>query len=162
MAAILTNGVLKIRTARFRPRRRIAEPPNSSQPAQASSPDTDPQPQPTAHTPAPSTAVTTDLNSSPSPPTAHPPAPQSHPPAHTAPPSAAVQEPTDQPEITVSAQASSPTPPLRTVPRNTLRPSQRICLARPTTPALLSLNLLNFRYSRYRNFCYSRNFRYSR
>jgi hypothetical protein len=49
------------------------------------------------------------------------------------------------------------------VPRNTLRPSQRICLPRPTTPALLSLNLLNFRYSlifRYRN--YSRNFRYSR
>src|SRR6516162_5244915 len=31
-----------------------------------------------------------------------PPAPRSHPPAHTAPPSAAVQEPTDQPEITVS------------------------------------------------------------
>src|SRR5262245_315335 len=35
---------------RFRPRRLIAEPPNSSQPAQASSPDTDPQPQPTART----------------------------------------------------------------------------------------------------------------
>jgi len=45
------------------------------------------------------------------------------------------------------------------VPRNTLRPSQRICLPRPTTPTLLSLNLLNFRYSiilRYRNFRYSR------
>src|SRR5262245_29834143 len=34
----------------FRPRRLIAEPPTSSQPAQASSPDTDPQPQPTART----------------------------------------------------------------------------------------------------------------
>src|SRR5215831_9256079 len=80
-------------------------------------------------------------------PNGSPPAPQSHPPAHTAPPSAAVQEPTDQPEITVSAQASSPTPSLRTVPRNTLRPSQRICLPRPATPTLRSLNLLNFRYS---------------
>src|SRR5262245_19382550 len=92
-------------------------------------------------------------------PNGSPPAPQSHPPAHTAPPSAALQEPTDQPEITVSAQASSPTPPLRTVPRNTLRPSQRICLSRPTTPTLLSLNLLNFRYNlifRFRNFRYSR------
>jgi hypothetical protein len=45
------------------------------------------------------------------------------------------------------------------VPRNTLRHSQRICLPRPTTPTLLSLNLLNFRYSlifRFRNFRYSR------
>src|SRR5262245_11869653 len=56
-------------------------------------------------------------------PNGSPPAPQSHPPAHTAPPSAAAQEPTDQPEITVSAQASSPTPPLRTLPRNPLRPT---------------------------------------
>src|SRR5262245_8802634 len=98
-------------------------------------------------------------------PNGSPHAPQSQPPAHTAPPSGAVQEPTDQPEITASAQASSPTPPLRTVPRNTLRPSQRICLPRPTPPTLLSLNLLNFRYSlifRYRNFRYSRNFRHSR
>src|SRR5262249_55600316 len=52
---------------------------------------------------------------------------------HTAPPSAAVQEPTDQAEITVSAQASSPTPPLRTVPRNTPRPSSACRLA-PMNP----------------------------
>src|SRR5215813_12985152 len=45
---------------RFRPRRLIAEPPNSSQPAQASSPDTDPQPPPPAHTPAPSNPDTTE------------------------------------------------------------------------------------------------------